>query len=618
MNIFIQKTIRMYEKYKWWFYFAVGIAVLFVFLIPYFTLRENAYFMIHDELDDGIFKYVLYAKNMGINGSFIPEFMGGQERYTITVSSFFGILIYKLFDPYDAFAIMLTITVFTAFLGVYLIGKELTDNAFASFFAASCFSYLPFKSMFALNIVGFPLFFWIMIKLYRCKGRQCIIPFLALIFYASGITLAWGGFMSIGLLTAFTVIFLILKLISYFNKKSSFFVAMIPDRYNLLYLIIGDIILTAIQTVTSFDLIINTFGNNAPVSHREEMILNARNDHFNYFKELMFIGGSHSECSSRYLAISALLLIIALPIIFHILKKHDRDIKDIVKKYRSLVFFYVANILNALFSLLWMSGYSVNLRQDMGGIFKTFQLNRIYWMMPACWMCILALEIAILLDIAKLIHQEKILKKWRFLSTLAVASSAAIMFLYAKNVYLSSPVYHNLRLMVFPETYHTDTWKDYYAKELFDEIKGAIGKPTDEYRVVNIGINPAVALMNGLYTIDGYSTDYPLEYKHEFRKIMEGELDKNEGNKAYFDNWGNRCYIFADELGISTGLYNDTDIIENLDIDTSQIKKMGAEYILSAAKIQNNEELFLKESEGSPFSKDGYSYKIWIYKIEDR
>ena len=173
--------METYKKYRWLLWFFVGLAAVFVFLSAYYILREDAYFMIHDELDDGIFKYVLYAKNLGSANGFIPEFMGGQERYTITVSTAWGVLLYKFLSPYNAFLVMYTIVTLTGYLGVFLLGKELTDNAFASFFAASVFIYLPFKSMFGLNIVGFALLLWILIKLAKEKGKKTIIPFVKLL-----------------------------------------------------------------------------------------------------------------------------------------------------------------------------------------------------------------------------------------------------------------------------------------------------------------------------------------------------------------------------------------------------------------------------------------------------
>ena len=454
MNSKYKELKLKYDKYKWPIWFIAGILAVLVFLIPYYVLRENAYFMIHDELDDGIFKYMLYAKNFGQNGSFIPEFMGGQNRYTITISTFWGIFLYKYFAPYAAFAIMLTIVVFTGFTGVYLLGKEISDNAFASFAAACLFSYLPFKSMFGLNIVGFPLLIYLLIKLGKVHQEKYWLYFLLLIYYAFGTTLAWAGFMSIGFLTLAIIGFAI------FDKHHNVYIG---------NLVVADIILIAIQVFTSWDLIKSTIGPAKVISHREELVLNSYHDLWALFKDMMFIGGSHSECCSKVIALSAIVLLIGVPILVHFMTKVQIDnVLKINNKYKLLCIFYGANVLNALFTCFYCSEPIVALRQNIGGIFKTFQANRIYWLMPACFMAVMILEIAILWDIAEVFIIEFIFKKQRFFAAFPCVVIIALVLIYARNVYLSSPFYHNIRLMAFPDTYHVDSWRQYYLQSGFN------------------------------------------------------------------------------------------------------------------------------------------------------
>lgn len=64
----------------------------------------------------------------------------------------------------------------------------------------------------------------------------------------------------------------------------------------------------------------------------------------------------------------------------------------------------------------------------------------------------------------------------------------------------------------------------FYAENMFEEIKEYTDKKTDVYRVVSIGIFPSIDLQNGFYCLDGYSNNYSLEYKHESRFIIEKEL----------------------------------------------------------------------------------------------
>ena len=601
MNEKLKSVMLKYEKYKWPFWFFMGLLGVLLFLIPYYILRENAYFMIHDELDDGIFKYVLYAKNFGRNGSFIPEFMGGQNRYTITISTFWGIFLYKNLAPYPAFALMMTIVVLTGYIGVYLLGKEISENAFASFIAACLFSYLPFKSMFGLNIVGFPLLIFILINLGKMNRDKYWIYYILLIYYAFGTTLAWAGFMSIGFLTIAIIFFAI------FDKKFNVSIG---------NLIVADIILIVVQIFTSWDLIKSTIGSAKVVSHREELVLNSYHNLWELFKEMMYIGGSHSECCSKVIALTAPVLIIGIPILVHFMSRVQIDkVLQINKKYKLLCIFYGANVLNALFTCFYCSEPIVALRQNIGGILKTFQANRIYWIMPACWMCILILELGILTDISSVFVTEFLFKKMRFVAAFPVAVICAIIFIYARNVYLSSPFYHNIRLMVF-DTYHVDSWRKYYAEDLYAEIADAIGRDKSEYRVVSIGVNPAVALFNGFYTVDGYSTDYPLSYKHDFRKIIENELAENDDIRGYFDNWGNRCFVYTASIGNRFDIYRGENNEAEIHINTKELKKMGGDYVFSAVKIKNADELGLASISDAPFIKDADSYGIWVYEVK--
>ena len=59
------------------------------------------------------------------------------------------------------------------------------------------------------------------------------------------------------------------------------------------------------------------------------------------------------------------------------------------------------------------------------------------------------------------------------------------------------------------------TVKEFYAEELFAEIKEHIGQEQKKYRVASIGIHPAISQYNGFYTIDTYNNFYPLTYKHQ-------------------------------------------------------------------------------------------------------
>ena len=151
-------------------------------------------------------------------------------------------------------------------------------------------------------------------------------------------------------------------------------------------------------------------------------------------------------------------------------------------------------------------------------------------------------------------------------------------------------------------------------RNVFDSIKNHIGKDVKDYKVVSLGIYPAAASMNGFYTLDGFFQNYPLEYKHDFRKIIAGELEKSEHLREYFDYWGNKCYILTSEFPKEYKISKNADItIQNLEIDTAQLKAMGGDYIFSALPINNFEELSLT-FEGN-FDTPTSFWRIYLYKV---
>ena len=162
------------------------------------------------------------------------------------------------------------------------------------------------------------------------------------------------------------------------------------------------------------------------------------------------------------------------------------------------------------------------------------------------------------------------------------------------------------------------TYKQFFAEKLFNEIKKFIGKEQDSYKVGSIGLQPSIARYNGFYTIDGYLTNYSLDYKHLFRKIISTELDKNEKLKKNFDEWGSRFYIFIAEIGTDVEnnriLKNKRNSI-NINLNTSVLYNMGVEYLISSYKIENfleNNLLYLKK-----FTDKDSAWEIFLYKVNN-
>ena len=171
--------------------------------------------------------------------------------------------------------------------------------------------------------------------------------------------------------------------------------------------------------------------------------------------------------------------------------------------------------------------------------------------------------------------------------------------------------YSNIQRLSNQET-NQITYREFYDHELFEKIEAYIGREQSDYRVGCIGFVPAIASVNGFYTVDGYSTNYPLEYKKEFREVIAQELEKSEVLKQYYDNWGSRCYLFSAELGLDYDIRKDEAVvIQNLQINTEQLRNLGGEYIFSAVEIMNASDLQMNLLEVF----EGEAIEIFIYEL---
>jgi len=134
------------------------------------------------------------------------------------------------------------------------------------------------------------------------------------------------------------------------------------------------------------------------------------------------------------------------------------------------------------------------------------------------------------------------------------------------------------------------TFEGYYSKKNYIEIKEIVKND----RVMSVGLDPMVAVMNNIKVIDGYHNLYPAAYKVKFRKVIEKELSKSKLYLKYYDYWGSRVYAFVSDPN-------------NVELDFNAAKKLGAKFIISKYLLseENNLERMCKNC-----NTDLYLYKI--------
>lgn len=251
-----------------------------------------------------------------------------------------------------------------------------------------------------------------------------------------------------------------------------------------------------------------------------------------------------------------------------------------------VVLLLINGSLSLVYGLATWHGTGQLIQSSHIGILKTFQYDRVHYLHPALWGIVFAAAL------------EHIVLKVRSGRILAGSLLAIQLVWLAQGIREERISFHQ-----------------FYSSELFAEIKDHIGKPEHSYRVVSLGMHPSIALYNGFYTADGYYMDYPLEYKHRFRKVISKELAKKEKIKSYFDGWGSRCYLFSAELGTQYLLTKDqaTRKIQSLEIDTAALYNLDVRYILSAVEIENAPLLGLELER--VFERIDSPWKIYLYRL---
>jgi len=334
-------------------------------------------------------------------------------------------------------------------------------------------------------------------------------------------------------------------------------------------------LMTLEYLVIEYRLVYNMFFNNTFISYRAEYLL----DTYNFIKALkvgfnnFLYGQYHAPSLQQYFVIIA--LIIAITIMF---------LKKILER-RFIILFIVIITISLWYGFWRWEGFNKIIVSNF------FNFSRFHWLHPLLWYILFGLSLCLI---------KKYLKFGKWIVIILVVLQ--IVFLFYNNSEFTERRKGN------------PTYREFFAEELLNEVKEYIGQNQKEYRVVSIGLHPSVTQYSGFYTLDAFLTNYSLEYKHKFRKTIENELDKNEELKSYFDNFGGRCYIFVDELGLDF-MYTKfrKKVINNLNLNTNILKEMGCEYIFSAVEISNNKDNNLNLLR--IFEDNKSTWQIYLYKI---
>ena len=542
--------------------------LLVLFVSPLYILGENAHIRVHDNLDSNIAWYKTVKDSGQLFGdinSVISQVMNGIPRNTYG-TEFSGIQwLHHLFPSMLAYAISQSITRVVAFVGMYLLLRhhfiKAKDGDVIRVWVALAFALTPFWPSGMLSTLGMPLALWAFLNIR--SGKYSWKEWMTLILLPLYSSFVLGFFF-------FLVAMGLLWLRDLLVKKN----------WNGIFF--GSIAtMTAVYLLIEYRLVYSLVFPEAPTS-RSEFIMST----LGFWRTIRLIFKNYFLGHNHVMTLHTLVIV---PLSFIALWALKGKMKGTLEK-RYLYLFLLNAILSVWYAFWFFKGWAPLKEQFQ--LLNTFNFARFHFLRPLIIYLMFAVGLFMLWRLGK--------NGQRFVKLCLIVQ---IIVLFGANEEIKY------------RSAGKPSFKQFYATSQFNEIDQYIGASKSSYRVASIGIHPAIAQYNGFYTLDTYNNFYPLEYKHQFRKIIASELDKNATLKKYFDTWGGRCYIFVDELGKKYDYRkNSKKKIQHLDLNTEVFKSMGGKYIFSAVPIVNaksNGLLFKKA-----FDDKDSAWRIYLYEVQ--
>jgi hypothetical protein len=551
--------------------FWAGIALIFVFLLPYIIMGERSYIPVHDNLDSNVVWYKVIVESNALFSSNLAKMTGIMgELPRLSFPSEMSVLtwLYNFFSPWTAFILNILFIRLVAFTSLFLLLIEITPakrkiNFGYIFLFSLLFSLLAFWPSGGLSVAGQPLILYLFLLLFKKNKHWWIFALIFLYTFYSSLVLS-GLFLGFGL-------FCWLVGDTLKNRKINF------------HFLIGFAILVFGYVISDYRLFLSVIDpvNYGFISHREEMAPVFHTELFGKIRSF-FLNG-HYHAAKLPLVFGALILILT-PFVLYKIKS----------KGKLLVIFLVATYLCVFFaSVSKWEGISILYNQMP--FLKAFQITRFFSLIPV-----------LIFVTVYLLYNRFFLKK-----KLLIGIGIFILFFAFVDILRMDMNIRNITKEIAGREVPDPTFEELYSESLFRSIKEQI--PEKDPKFLSFGIHPAVAQYNKFKTLDGYMPNYPLEKKHEFLDML-GEQWKQDNPESYnyIQTWGSRLYILQDQFEDQVRYKWHTECAQEteLQLNWKYIKASGVQYLLSTNPILD-EEITLFEI----FEDPGSAWKIYAYKI---
>lgn len=567
----------------------LGLCIVLLSQLPYLILGEGAVLPYHDQLDGELIAYIYQAKYLFSGQNVIPEFLGGASKTALWPPAPLAVLLFKVLSPFAALMVLQVMGQLTAFAGMFLLVNKVLKQCKAdatmanakwiAFVTGFFYTFIPFLPVYGLSQYGMPLLLLCIWQLYENKHVKVCMTYVAL--YGAMSSLVLCGFAWLGLWSVALLIMLVRREL---GKHKAF---------------LAGAVLLGVYVAENFALIAQMLGfGESGVSHKSEYVL-AGGEFLQTFWDYFKNNAEHSADNHLWITLLTVLLLIIILIFW-------KKCSELILRTAKYAWINLGCIvLLCLVAALWESTPGLAVREHMGAL-GAFQIGRVLWLTPMLWCVELALCLAIMWN------------AWKRYRWIGYGISIVLLGAATIGVMKNALVKPCLQQLINPN-YNAISYEDYLAVGVLNQAEDFIeeteGRQKADYRVASLGIDPAAALYHGFYSVDGYSNNYDLEYKHAFRKVIAPELLKSEYLQDYYDNWGNRCYLYSAECPGYYTVEKGGFFYNDLSIDMKALKELGCDYVLSAAWIADAQEKNLQLLNEEAFETTDSYYQIYIYKI---
>ncbi len=504
-------------KKEWAFAFAFFCLFYMPWVFPFGRVVP-----IHDTLDgEVVLNYIIGQNLIGSDISSTLALNGALPSWSLSRLMQPLTFLYSIFDAWLAYALTDIIVRSIAFVGVYLLASRIGVRSFSAMLIGVAFATSISYTIFLLSVAGIPLVLWLLLKASYSKNYQLRLILIIIFFIGTNISFSLSG-LFLCLLLLPIIVYGFKERITTRNLLTFFvlFLGMLVGNGNLFYAqFFSDI-----------------------TWHRSEWEIFRESD-YSLILDIIRKSGSILLGNPWYHVSYNLQIAIIGLVSFFVYFKRLRA-QNIAIMLSILAFFVIIYVFS-------QTSLSDPLR-DRISLFRSFQWDRFYFLYST------VVFVALILMLKASENNGRYVTK-------GVLLIIGLQLIF--NVSQTPHVRAIARLALHESP--TPTFDAYYRRDEYASIRQAIGKGP----VLSVGLDPMIAPMNGISSIDGYYVLYPLAYKKAFRDVIEVSMTA-AGQADYFDKWGNRVYAFYPKG------------YPNL-INFCAANHLGAKYVISSEAITN-------------------------------